>query len=197
MASSENGEVSEHDDSGALGDSRHDGRIKAERAAQAIAQQDFSGSGGHRPQREIGRSQSEIEPQIIDEASGDIEAIYRELHVTSGPLPGAEEYKQYPPEVQAHILECHNAEVKAVFTDESARQDRLVDAEVKRDKLMLVLSFIIEAILAVGPIVGFAITGYKEMLWAYTVLGASLIGNVVININSKKHRDDHEDIKKD
>lgn len=178
MASNENGEVPEHDDFGTLGDSRNDGRLEAEGDAQAIS---GKVAGVNAPaaagERLDGRAIEAGEEKLVEDLTLGI--LRTEW---AGPLPPPEILHSYTLDEQAKIMAWGDARI----LDESGRSDRLVDYEIWRGKAAVILSFVIEVVLAIGPIVGYAITGYKEMLWAYTVLGASLIGNVVININGKK-----------
>lgn len=118
-----------------------------------------------------------------------------EAHVaiaSSGPIPDPVTLAAYPPDVQAKIIEWHDRQVKAVFDDASKRDDFAVAKGARLDVLKQWLSFGINLILIGGALIAFVVTGNPNVFWSYTVLGATVVGNVIITIN-KNRGGDHRD----
>lgn len=143
----------------------------------------------------IARADRSIREQDVEIGLGDegddaqVGVSLGALHFTSGPIPEAAELAAYPVEIQEKIIDWQERQVKALFDDESERQDRLADAEIAATKMNLAFSFAIDALIVGGTLAAFALTGDPNVFWAYTVLGASVVGNTVVNFN-KSRRDD-------
>ena len=115
------------------------------------------------------------------------------LRFTSGPIPDADLLLSYPPDIQAKILDWHEREVRAVFDDESRRQDMLARGEIRQGHMNLAFSFVIDALIVGGTLFAFAVTQDPNVFWSYTVLGASIIGNVAVHFHSGK-KDGNRDL---
>lgn len=133
---------------------------------------------------EYGKIEQSKTKQSLDNLESLISSYSINL-ITSGPIPNSAEFNAYPSYVQNKIIEWHDCEIKAFCSEESERQNRLVDAEIRTQTRNQWLSFIVDLVLILTPIVAFCITNNPKVFWAYTILGASIIGNVIININSK------------
>ena len=68
---------------------------------------------------------------------------------------------------------------------ESERSDRLVSAEINQGYLSLVFTFLINFLIVAGVLIAFVITNNPNVFWAFTLPGASVIGNVAISIKNK------------
>ena len=187
------GEVSGYDDSGIVGDSRHGLQPEASRNSQGIPKQDDESS---RPEIEgggIGKREGSIDQAVIDSeevTEREIERAFSAVQMSSGPIPDADMYLKYPLEVQKKIIEWQDRQIKAMFDDESIRQNKLVDGEIKPGNVGQWLSFAINSFIVVGALIAFVMTGNANVFWSYTILGASVVGNVVVHINDKNHKAD-------
>lgn len=77
-----------------------------------------------------------------------------------------------------------------MFDAASKRDDFIVSKEASIDVLKQWLSFGLNIVLIGGALIAFIITGNANVFWSYTVLGATVIGNVAININKDKRPGD-------
>lgn len=190
MENLQESEVSDHDDTGNARPTRNERREEAPTAQNGITRTHDRSSRAQIGSNSRSERALEINAQSVDalasEVNEDVEALFSIAKLSSGPIPDAEELDKYSPEVQAKIIEWHDREVKAVFDDESKRQDKLANAEVRQGDVGQWLSFVLDILLIVGPLVAFYFIRDPSVFWAYTILGANVIGNVVINIGSKK-----------
>lgn len=188
-AGTNEGEVSGHDDCRTLGDSRHGGLEKALEDAQGLAGSDDERSIAPIEGGSIGERESAIKQQVADtELSKEIDAIFSKVQITSGPIPDADALAAYPVSIQERIIDWQERQIKAMFDDESKRQDRIVDAEISQGARNQWLSFVVNFVIVVGALVAFVLTGNPNVFWSYTILGASVIGNVVVHINDHGKR---------
>ena len=111
----------------------------------------------------------------------------------SGLLPPPEEFNQYPSEAQAIILQWNDEQIKANVTEESSRQSRLVDSEIKQAQRGQILSGII-IITFVAAAVIVTVVGNNAIL-ATLFIGipfATIIGNLFRPVRSKSSAKKHE-----
>lgn len=104
----------------------------------------------------------------------------------SGLLPRPDDFTKYNQETQQKIIEWTDAQILG----ESERQDRITDAEIKRGHMSLATTFVFNIALLVAVFIAFVITENPSVFWAFTIPGASIVGNVVISI---KRKDTHQD----
>lgn len=194
-------EVSDHDDAGDARLSRHGRREEDSEPQTEIARTHDEGRREKVNSDGLSQRTYEIDAGAVDAFAAEVgeevdKAIFSIAKLSSGPIPDADELDKYPLEIRNKIIEWHDREVKAVFDDESKRQDKLVDAEVNQGNIKQWLSFVVELLLIAGPLVAFYFIRDPSVFWAYTILGANVIGNVFINIGGKKtkrSRRDQED----
>ena len=172
------------------------GRVDEER-------QDESGKADEKPNRDIdARESSDVKnrdqpnrSEITDpdqKVAAQVVAALMQLGVTesySGMLPKPDDFNKYPPEVQERMCRWNDA-----FTiDESKRQDRLVDAEIKQaSKGMWVSAFLIAGSIIVSMII------FLRTLspYAFSVLSIpfiSIITNIFEPIASRSSRNEKKD----
>lgn len=107
----------------------------------------------------------------------------------SGLLPRPEDFVKYPQSVQDKMVAWNDAQI----LNESARNDKLVSAEIKQGYISLVFTFLINSLIVVGVLVAFVMTGNPNVFWAFTLPGASVVGNVVISVKNKaKENEEHK-----
>lgn len=192
MSVNEEGEVSGHDDSGAVDDAR---RIEHENPAEnegAILHTHDEGLQSPVDGDSIGKRTGEIDQEITDDKIPEI--LGRDIneleafmgYISSGPIPDPKTLKEYPAEVQRKIIDWHEREVKAAFDDESVRQDKLVDAQISQSLLAKWLSFGIDILVIGGALLAFVITNNPHVFWSYTLLGANAAANIFINVRNEK-----------
>lgn len=186
----ENGkEVSGNDHSGPIHDSRPGRHEEPAQDARGILRSDAESvptgidSGGP----------CEGEGQLIGEAiaEGAARGLQVELESflavsSSGPIPDPTTLERYSPEIQKKIIDWQDRKVKATFDDASAREDKLANAEIKKGSIAQWTSFAVNITIVVGALGVFIATGDPSVFWSYTILGANVIGNVVININDNR-----------
>lgn len=176
------------DDFGASSDSRNCRHDQSEEPAGEIAQAHGEvlqqrSDGGSTGQRE---SEGEGDLREIDlEVTRVLEAEFGVAHV--GPIPDPATLEAYPLAVKDKIIEWQDRKIKAMFDDESKRQDDIVAAEIRRGNRGQWLSFVINAVLIFGTLIAFVVTGKPSVFWAYTLLGANAAANVIITINKNKN----------
>lgn len=103
----------------------------------------------------------------------------------SGILPDPESFKQYPKDVQEHMVAWNDAQI----LDESKRLDKFADAAVKNVRVDSILNFILNLSFAVGSFAAFIITGN---VWSYGMLaipGISIAVNLVNHHRARKKID--------
>lgn len=85
-------------------------------------------------------------------------------------LPHPKSFNAYNAEAQRMILDCADRQTRAVFDDESKRQDKLVEAEIRQGLVGQVLSAsVILTSIAASVVVGI-MTGDAKMSGAFLVL---------------------------
>lgn len=101
-------------------------------------------------------------------------------------LPPANQFNAYSPEAQKALIDFANRQVKAAFDDESARQDKLAEAEIKQGNRGLVGGVIIILADIVGAVIAGAISGNWGIVSAFMLLPiAAVIGNIYKPTRSK------------
>lgn len=176
-----------NDDHGFVDDPRNGQSGESQEVEKGIATQDgqgdISSNGGHIADERSGGKKGE---------AGEIVAALQKIGVSSswsGLLPRPEDFAKYDKEVQDKMIAWND---RTIF-GQTDQQDKLVDAEIKQGYLSQTFTFIINASIVVGVLIAFAITENPNVFWAFTLPGASVIGNVAITIRGKaedKERDD-------
>lgn len=151
------------------------------------------------PQGERGCSESGIDPQENRLHPGGLESAEKELasrleetppealagilvgqtREWSGLLPRPEDFREYPPDVQKHIVAWTDAQVLG----SSARADKLADAEIRNTLTETRLSFIIHIASIGAAFVGVAIFNQTAALGLLSIPGIS----VVVNWHNKRN----------
>lgn len=171
----------ENDHDGIISDSRNRQYEQPSKNAEEIKTSHGESSNSSDGGNLTNGCESEKQPE-------EIVAALSEVGITSswsGLLPHPEQFSKYEKEVQRKMLDWNDA----MILDESKRQDKIVDAEIKQSRLSSFLNFIFNTIVIVAVFVAFVITENPNVFWAFTVQGASLVANVVIHI---KDKDDNE-----
>lgn len=145
------------------------------RVSEEDGQSDNSSNGGILSNERIGIEKREAE---------EIVAALSKIGVSSswsGLLPRPEDFNNYSKEVQNKMVAWNDAQI----LKESERSDRLVSAEINQGYLSLVFTFLINFLIVAGVLIAFVITNNPNVFWAFTLPGASVIGNVAISIKNK------------
>lgn len=129
---------------------------------------------------------------ITDEREGqtqpdEIVAVLNKIGVTSswsGLLPRPEQFNRYNDSVQDKIVAWNDA----MILDESKRQDKIVNAEIKQGNLASIFTFVFNTIVILSIFIAFIITENPNVFWGLTVQGASVVANVVIHIKDKEDK---------
>ena len=100
----------------------------------------------------------------------------------SGIIPSPEDFSSYPAEVQAKTIEWTDANI----LDESRRQDRILAIYSRNSLMAQIVTLVVNLAIVVGCLVAFWATGNPNVFWAFTIPGASIIGNVVVSVKGKK-----------
>ncbi|MCI8469315.1 MAG: hypothetical protein HFJ75_07530 [Eggerthellaceae bacterium] len=195
MPNNGNGEVSGDD---LIGTSDNSGYCRHDETAQDA--EGVPGAHGQDLQPQcldagFGELPEEIARQIASDTESQIESRL-EAHwaiASSGPIPDPATLKAYPPDVQKKIIDWQDRQVKAIFDDASRREDYIASKVARLDVLKQWLSFFFNILLVGGVIVAFVITGDATVFWSYTLLGATVVGQVVINVNKNKNRNQSHD----
>lgn len=138
------------------------------------------------------RGEEELEKRAV--------AALRQLSVTeqwAGMLPHPKSFNAYNAEAQRMILDCADRQTRAVFDDESKRQDKLVEAEIRQGLVGQVLSAcVILASIAASVAVGIK-TGNAVMSGAFLVLPfTTIIGQLfrpVLSGRGKQEKREKQD----
>lgn len=114
----------------------------------------------------------------------DLIAVHRESI-----LPPAEEFNQYNENAQAVLLDVVDRQTKAIFDDESIRQDKLTEGEIRQGRIGQICSTaIILAALVSATIIslsgGSAVVAGIIMAFPF----AAVIGNLFVPARSKSSR---------
>lgn len=114
----------------------------------------------------------------------------------AGMLPPPKSFNAYSPDAQRMILDWADRQTRAVFNDESKRQDRLVEAEIRQGVVGQGLSaFVILASIAASVVVGI-MTGNATMSGAFLVLPfTTIIGQLfrpVLSGRGKQAKQDED-----
>lgn len=112
-------------------------------------------------------------------------------------LPHPKSFNAYNADAQRMILDCADRQTRAVFDDESKRQDRLVEAEIRQGLVGQVLSaLVILASIAASVVVGI-MTRNATMSGAFLVLPfTTIIGQLfrpVLSGRGKREKRDDDD----
>ena len=106
----------------------------------------------------------------------------------SGVLPRAEDFVQYPSEVQERMCRWNDA-----FTiDESQRQDRLVDNEIKQASKSMWITFVLFLVTMVLSFVSFI---WTTSGWSFSFLAVpvmSMVSNMTKPVFSRSSREDNK-----
>jgi len=106
----------------------------------------------------------------------------------SGLLPRAEDFVQYPSEVQERMCRWNDA-----FTiDESQRQDRLVDNEIKQASKSMWITFVLFLVTMVLSFVSFI---WTTSGWSFSFLAVpvmSMVSNMTKPVFSRSSREDNK-----
>lgn len=169
-----------NDHDGLVGDPRNGQSGESQKTEKSISktneQGDNSSNGG-----DLSHERSIIEEGEAEEV---VVAALRKIGVASswsGLLPRPEDFSKYDVHVQEKMLAWNDAQI----LDESKRNDRLVNAEVKQGYISLVFTFVINTLIIVGVLIAFVVTNNPNVFWAFTLPGASVVGNVVISVKDK------------
>ena len=85
-------------------------------------------------------------------------------------MPHPKSFNAYNAEAQRMILDCADSQTSAVFDDESKRQDKLVEAEIRQGLVGQMLSaFVILASITASAVAGI-MTGNAAMSGAFLIL---------------------------
>lgn len=104
----------------------------------------------------------------------------------SGMLPMPESFRAYPEEVQERICKWNDA-----FTiDESKRQDKLVDNEIKQQNRASWMTGALIALFSILAFASFIITRDKSSFWLLSVPIANVVGNLIKPAFSRSSRSD-------
>ena len=102
----------------------------------------------------------------------------------SGMLPAPEYFAAYRPDVQERICRWNDA-----FTiDESKRQDKLVDNEIKQQRAASIMTFMLILVFAVLSFGAFIVTRDPNSFWLLSVPVVNVIGNLIKPAFSKSSR---------
>lgn len=188
----------DHDDTGAERDSETgttSGRIDAART-------DESGSSDKGQDRGLdARQDADIEnrnhPEITNrDITAQVIATLMQMGVSesySGMLPKPDDFNKYPSEVQERMCRWNDA----FTTDESDRQDRLVDAEIAQAHKGMWISGVLFMLAMLFTLVAFLVT---ESQWSFGFLAVpvvSMIVNLFEPIASRSSRDKKTSTKSD
>lgn len=88
--------------------------------------------------------------------------------------------------MQAKIIEWTDANI----LDESRRQDRILSIYSRNSLMAQIVTLVVNLAIIIGCLVAFWATGNPNVFWAFTIPGASIIGNVVISTKGKKEEPD-------
>lgn len=107
----------------------------------------------------------------------------REYHY-SGMLPAPQHYRDYDAGTRERMCRWNDA-----FTvDESKRQDKLVDNEIKQQNRGSWMTFFLLILFSVMSFVAFIITRDAASFWMLSVPVANVIGNLVVPVLSRSSR---------
>ena len=99
-------------------------------------------------------------------------------------LPTPDFYQKYDPETQERMKRWNDA-----FTiDESARQDKLVDGEIRQQNRASWMTFLLITLFCVMSFAAFIITRDRSSFWLLSVPVANVVGNMVKPAFSKSSR---------
>lgn len=112
-------------------------------------------------------------------------------------MPHPKSFNAYNAEAQRMILDCADRQTRAVFDDESKRQDKLVEAEIRQGLVGQVLSAsVILASIMASAAVGI-MTGNAAMSGAFLVLPfTTIIGQLfrpVLSGRGKREKREKQD----
>ncbi len=181
-----------NDDHGIADDSRPGQQPEASPDARGIEKADDVGIAAETSDKSIavdgGREEEGLE----------LEAAIREIASIStewvGPLPTPGSLGQYDRNVQEKIVEWADRKVAAVYDDESRRQDKLVEAEIRQGRNGQIASTAIMILaLLLAAIVGI-VTSNAVMSGAFLVLPfATIIGNLFKPVASTRKSEKEKD----
>lgn len=114
----------------------------------------------------------------------DLIAVHRESL-----LPPAEEFNSYNDNAQKALLDVLDRQTKAIFDDESIRQDKLTDGEIKQSRMGQILSAVI-IVVAIASSTVIALSGGSTVVAGIMMAFpfAAIIGNLFIPAKSKSSR---------
>ena len=107
----------------------------------------------------------------------------REYHY-SGLLPAPQHYLEYDAETRERMCRWNDA-----FTiDESKRQDKLVDNEIKQQNRGAWMTFALLILFSVMSFIAFMVTKNAASFWMLSVPVANVIGNLIVPVLSRSSR---------
>ena len=174
---------------GTVDDPRHGQQPEAPSDARGIQEADDAGvpskAGGEGAAVPHGREEDSLR---IEDAIREIVSVSMEW---AGPLPTPGSLSKYEPDVQDKIIEWADRKVTAMCDDESRRQDKLVDAEIRQGRNGQIASTVIMlSALVLAAVVGI-VTGDAVMSGAFLILPfATIIGNLFKPIRTSKKNTD-------
>lgn len=184
-------EAVQNDDHGIADDPRPGQQPEASPDARGIEKADDVGIAAEAGDKGIAVDGGKEEGLELEAAIREIASISMEW---GGPLPDPGSLKQYDPSVQDKIVEWADRKVTATYDDESRRQDRLVEAEIRQGRNGQAAStFIMVLALVLAAVVGVA-TGNAVMSGAFLMLPfATIIGNLFKPVASTRKSEKEED----
>lgn len=180
----------DHERDGFVDDPRPGQQRETQEDARGIQKKDDDGISPEGSVEIIENDNKEGEEERLEAALQEIAAISTEW---IGPLPTPGSLGQYKDDVQDKIVEWADRKVKALYDDESERQDRLVDAEIRQGMVGQIASAAIMIIaLVLAAVVGM-VTGNAVMSGAFLVLPfATIIGNLFKPVRSGKKKSEKD-----
>lgn len=169
-----------HDDDGSAGDSRdglHEGVEAGGRLVGEEIESPLQEDGGRHGASERGLHRDAENPKTIEE----LKALEAEFVPYSEPLPPPRIFYAYEKDVQDTITEAYRAST----SDESERQDRIVDAVIRQTRAKTAANFAINALTIGGALAAMCATNDPAALLALLVPGVTVVANVVVNSRGK------------
>lgn len=132
----------------------------------------------------------ELEAILAQPNSRELLAEIHMLEEYHGLLPKPDHFNAYPPEAQKMLLEIASREIKAVYDDESKRQDKLTDAEIEQGSRGQFLSVIvIVSALAAAMIIAIFSGSATAVIAVMSIPFVAVIGNLISPLRSRNKRD--------
>lgn len=104
------------------------------------------------------------------------------VHGWSGILPDSESFAMYPDDVQKRMVAWNDAKI----IDESARLDKLTDANIKQTKIESILSFVLNFSFVAIAFIAFIVTKDIASFGFLSIPGITIVINGISDIRSGK-----------